>query len=130
MSQASNFTVNDGATTPVATLFTSVQPASGNLPATYMARTKGPSSASQPTIAISSSGKKGSREVRQTIRTPYYVTGTDGVTRVQDAMFTEIRTVLPDSVPDAVRADHYAYVSNSVDIAQIKESMKDGYAPA
>lgn len=130
MSQAVNFTIKDGTATPVNTVFTCVQPASGNLPATYQARTKGPSLASQPVIAISSSGKKGSREVRQTVRTPFWILGSDGVTRVQDAMFTEIRTVLPDSVPDAVRADHQAFVANSVDVSQIKDSMIDGFAPA
>lgn len=126
---AANFTVNDGASTPVATLFTNIQPAGGNLPAVYVAKTKGPSVVAQPKIAVSSTGSAKAREVRMTIRTPFWVTGTDGVTKVQDSVFSEIRTVLPDTVPDAVRADHMAYVANSCDIAQVKEALTTGYAP-
>lgn len=129
MPQAANFTINDGATTPAATLFTNVQPASGNIPATYFARAKGVSAVSQPTIAVSSKGKQKAREVTTTIKTPYSVVGTDGITRVVDNCFTTIVTVLPDSCPASVRADHQAYVANSRDVAQIKETELDGYAP-
>lgn len=130
MPQASNLTINDGAVTPAAVVFTNIQPAGGNLPAVYLAKTKGPNVGAQPKIAISSTGSAKSREVRQTIRTPYWVTGGDGVTKVLDSVFTEIRTVIPDSVPDAVRADHVAYAQNSLGVAQVKESMRDGYAPS
>lgn len=127
---ASNMTLNDGQATPAATLFTNIQPAGGNLPAVYMAKTKGPMVVAQPKIAVSSSGTSKTRETKITIKTPYWVTGTDGVTKVVDSAFTEIRTVMPDSVPDAVRADHTAYVANVCDVAQVKESLKDGYAPS
>lgn len=130
MPTASNFTVKDGATTPADTLFTNIQPAGGNLPATYLAKTKGPSVSSQPKLAISSTGTTKARETKTTVRTPYWVTGVDGVTKVIDSVFTEIRTVCPDTVPDSIRADHVAYVANSLDIAQIKEAVKDGYAPS
>lgn len=129
MPQAANFTINDGATTPAATLFTCVQPASGNIPATYFARAKGVSAASQPVIAVSSKGKQKAREVTTTIKTPYAVAGTDGITRVIDSCFTTITTVLPDSCPTSVRSDHQAYVANSRDIVQFKESDTEGYAP-
>lgn len=126
---ATNLTINDGQNTPVAVVFTNIQPAGGNLPAVYLAKTKGPSVLAQPKIAISSSGNAKSRETRVTVRTPYWVTGTDGVTKVQDSVFTEVRTVLPDTIPDAVRADHVAYVQNLLAQAQVKEAMRDGYAP-
>lgn len=130
MSQAANFTISDGTSpTPVATVFTNVQPASGSIPATYIARAKGVSTASQPVIAISSKTKNKAREVVRTIKTPYAVLGVDGVTRVVDNCFTQITTVLPDSCPTSVRLDHQAYVANSSDTAQIKESETDGYAP-
>lgn len=129
MTQASTFTINDGKASPVATVFTCVQPAGGSLPAQYQARLKGPNPSAQPRIAISSSGTSKAREVRVTVRTPYWVTGTDGVTKVVDSVFTEIRHVFPETVPDAVRADHAAYVANSCDVPQIRESMVDGYAP-
>lgn len=129
MAQAINFTIKDGAGTPADTLFTCVQPAGASLPATYYARAKGSASAYQPKIAISSKGNGKTRETFQTVLVPYAVTGTDGITRVVDKAYAEIRVVLPDSVPDAVRSDLRAYVANSVDVAQIIESMTTGYAP-
>lgn len=130
MPTASNVTVMDGQTTPVATLFTMIQPSGGNIPATYVAKAKGPSMSAQPKVMISASGTSKTREAKITIRTPYYVTGTDAVTKVIDSVFTEIRTVLPDSVPDAVRKDHQAYVANFCDNGQVQETMRDGYAPS
>lgn len=129
MSQASNFTIKDGAATPTDTLFTNLQPAGGNLPAVYQAKTKGAFSSAQPKIQLSSEQTGKGRRVRQTIRTPYAVLGTDGVTKVVDSAFTEIITTIPDTIPDAVRADHWAYVANSADVPQISESGKTGYAP-
>lgn len=130
MPTASNVTINDGSITPVATLFTMIQPSGGNLPATYIAKSKGPMMAAQPKIMISASGTAKTRESKITIKTPYWVTGADSVTKVVDSVFTEIRTVLPDSIPDAVRKDHQAYVANFCDAAQVQETMRDGYAPS
>lgn len=127
---ASNVTINDGATTPVATLFTMIQPSGGNLPATYVAKTKGPSMSSQPKVQISASGTTKTRESKITVKTPYWVTGADGVTKVIDSAFTEVRSVMPDSVPDAIRKDHRAYLANLLDQAQVQETVQDGYAPS
>lgn len=129
MAQATNFTIKDGASTPADTLFTNVTPAGGQTPATYYARTKGPSQASQPVIMMSGKGKQKARETFQTVRTPYSVVGTDGRVTVVDSCYTEIRTVLPDSVPDDVRAMHSAYVRNSQDVAQLQEGATTGYPP-
>lgn len=129
MSQAAHFTINDGATTPAATLFTNVSAASGNLPATWYAKAKGIAAAHWPMIAVSSKGRQKARETVRTVRTPYVVTGTDGIARVVDSCFTTITTVIPDSVPPSVRADHQAYVANSSDTPLVKETETDGYAP-
>lgn len=129
MPQATNFTIKNGASTPADTVFTNLQPAGGTLPAVYQARAAGPNSALQPKISLSSEQQRSGRRVRQTIRTPYYVVGTDGVSRLVDSCFTEVITTLPDSVPDDVRSHHWAYVSNSADIPQIADSFKNGYAP-
>ena len=129
MSQAANFTIKDGASTPADTVFTCVQPAGGNLPATYFARAKGSSSAYQPKIAISSKGGKKIREVFQTVLVPYSVVDGGGKPTLVDNAYAEIRVVLPDTVPDSVRSDLRAYVANSVDVAQIVDAMITGYAP-
>lgn len=128
MSQATNFTIKDGTATD--TLFTCVQPSGGNLPATYFARAKGAMPVQQPVIAISSSGRSNTtRVVKQTIKTPIVVTLGDGSTKVVDFVFTDISTTIPGSASDAVRADHTAFIRNSVDVQQIYESHTDGYAP-
>lgn len=129
MPTAVNFSVMNGAATPVNILFTNLQPAGGNLPAVYLAKTTGPMVNAQAKIAVSSTGTAKTREVRITVRTPFWVTGTDGVTKVLDSCFTEVRTVLPETVPDDVRANHAAYVANSCDDAQIRLTLRDGYAP-
>lgn len=129
MPQAVNFTIKNGASTPADVVFTSLQPAGGSLPAVYQARAAGPNAALQPKISLSGEQQRNGRRTRQTVRTPYYVVGTDGVPRLVDSCFTEIITTMPDTIPDAVRNDHWAYVSNSADVAQIAESCKSGYAP-
>lgn len=130
MPQAANFSINNGNTTPVSVLFTNLQPASGNLPAVYQARAVGINPASQPKIAISSKGNAKVRETHITVRVPYAVTGPDGVTKVVDSSFADIRVVQPDSCPDSVRADLAAYVANTLDIPQFAAAVKDGYAPS
>lgn len=129
MPTAINFTIKDGASTPADTLFTNLQPAGGSLPAVYQAKTKGVNAASQPKIQVSSETTNQGRRVRMTIRTPYSVLGTDGVTKVVGSAFTEITTTLPDLIPDSVRGDHWAYVANSCDVPQLADAGKQGYAP-
>lgn len=130
MPNASNLTINDGKPTPVATLFTMIQPSGGNLPATYVAKSKGPSMISQPKVQISAQGTSKTRVSKITVKTPYWVTGTDGVTKVVDSAFTEIRSTMPDTVPDAVRADHRAYLANLLDQEQVYQTVSDGFAPS
>lgn len=127
MPNASNFTIKDGTIADV--VFTNLQPAGGNLPAVYQAKAKGPVVAAQPKISVSSSGTAKTRETRTTIRTPYAVTGADGTVKIVDSCFTEIRTVMPETIPDAVRLDHQAYVANSLDVPQMKDTQINGYAP-
>lgn len=129
MSQAANFTIKDGATTPADTVFTNVKPAVGQSAAEYYARAKGPSPALQPKVKASDKATASSRVYTQIVETPYWVTGADGVSRRVDAAHTVITTTLPTTIPDAVRNDHYAYVANSVDVAQFQDGFKNGYAP-
>lgn len=130
MPTAANFSIKDGLPTPVDTLFTNLQPASGNLPAVYQARTKGVSPASQPKIAISSKGTQKTREVHVTVRVPYAVVSPEGVTKIIDSAFADLRVVLPDSCPDSIRADLAAYLANSLDVPAVVDTVKNGYAPA
>lgn len=128
MPQASNFTIEDGAAAE--TVFTNVQPAGGTNPALYFARAKGAFPVQQPQIALSSSGKQGGvRVTKQTVKTPILQTDTNGVTKVVDYMFTEMNTTAPGTATVADRSNHWAYVSNSADVAQIADGHKDGYAP-
>lgn len=127
MPTAANFTIQDGAAANV--VFTNVQPAGGSLPAVFLAKTKGASAASQPKVSISSKGRNGGRDVVMTITVPYAVTGTDGIERVVDTEFYEIRKVGPARIPAALQADGIAYAKNSLAVTQILEAFRDGYAP-
>lgn len=127
MPQATNFTIKDGAVADC--VFTNVQKASGSVPALYFARAKGAYPVQQPQIAISSAGKaNGVRVSKQTVKTPILGVDANGVTTVVDYIFSEITTTVPGTASVANRSEHWAYVSNSLDVAQIAESHKDGYA--
>lgn len=129
MPQAANFTIKDGATSPVDTLFTMVQPSGGTLPATYFARAKGDSVAFQPKLAVSSKGVKNGREVHYTLRVPEVVMGTNGIPTVVDAAFATLRITLPDRVSTARRSDLRAYLANLLAITQFVETNETGYSP-
>lgn len=129
MSQATNFTIKDGASTPADTLFTNVQPSGGGIPAVYLARTKGTSPANQPKIQVSAKGGQKKREAFMTFLVPFAVVGADSIARVVDNAYAEVRVVLPDSVPNSVRSDLRAYLANSLDIAQFQETVETGYSP-
>lgn len=127
MPQATNFTIKDGAA--VDTVFSNVQPAGGTLPALYFARAKGAFPVQQPTIGVSSTGKQGGvRVTKETVKTPI-LQSIGGEIKVVDYMFTEVITTMPGTATVADRANHHAYVANSLDVVQIAESHRDGYAP-
>ncbi len=128
MPQAANITVKDGQSTPADTLFTLLTPSAGNFPAVWVARSKGPTTATQPRLESSSEGFKGGRRVRITIKVPYYVTGTDGKSTFVDNYHVSSQVVIPDTIPAGFRADGAAYAGNLVTHALIKETITDGYA--
>lgn len=129
MPNATSFTIKDGAA--VDTVFSNVQPAGGTLPALYFARAKGSFPVQQPSIGLSSAGKQGGvRVVKQTVKTPILQTdASSGISKVIDYMFTEVNTTMPGTATVADRANHRAYVANSLDVPQVAESHQDGYAP-
>lgn len=127
MPQATNFTIKDGAVADC--VFTNAQKASGSTPALYFARAKGAFPVQQPQISLTAAGKAGGVRVsKQTVKTPILITDTNGVTTIVDYMFSEIVTTMPGTASVANRNEHWAFVSNSLDVAQIAESHKDGYA--
>lgn len=130
MPQAINITVKDGQSTPADTLFTLLTPAAGTNPAVWVARTKGPTTACQPRVDISSEGFKGGRRVRVTIKVPSYTVGSDGKVSIEDAWHAAAAVTIPDRVPASFRADGAAYLANVLAAAIVKESNIDGYAPA
>ena len=128
MPQAANFTVKDGAATPVDTLFTLLTPASGKSPAVWVAKSKGPNVAAQPKVDASTTGTKIGRSLRLSFRLPYWVTGTDGRVTVVDSMFASLNTTVPDTIPDANRDDFVALFANIVASAIVREMIRDGHS--
>lgn len=130
MPQASHITIKDGQSTPADCLFTLLTPSAGNSPAVWNAKTKGPTSASQPRVEMSSEGFRGGRKVRLTVKVPAYVTGTDGKVSLIDTYHFSGQITVPDTVPAAFRADAVAFIGNLLSHALVKEVLVDGYAPA
>lgn len=128
MPQAANFTVKDGAATPVDTLFTLLTPAAGKSAAVWVAKSKGPTVATQPKVDVSTTGTKVGRALRLSFRLPYWVTGTDGRVTVVDSQFASLNTTVPDTIPDANRADFVALFANIIATALVKEMLKDGHS--
>lgn len=129
MPQAQNFTIKDSANADV--VFTCVQPASGSNPAVYYARGKGTASAFQPKIQVSSRGlAQQGREVKLTLQLPKTAVDGNGVERVIGTEFYELKKVGPGLIPALEQADAAAYLSNALDVAQIREAFRDGYAPS
>lgn len=128
MPQASTFTIKDAALADV--VYTNVQGAAGSFPAVYYAKAKGTAAAFQPKISISSKGLANQgREVKLTFQVPVTALDDNGVEKVVDTEFYEIKKVGPGRIPATVQADGIAYMANMLDIAQVKEAFRDGYAP-
>lgn len=128
MPQAASFTVEDGAATPVDTLFTLLTPAAGKSAAVWVAKSKGPTVATQPKVDVSTTGTKVGRALRLSFRLPYWVTGTDGRVTVVDSQFASLSMTVPDTIPDANRADFVALFANIIATALVKEMLKDGHS--
>lgn len=128
MPQAANFTVLDGAATPADTLFTLLTPASGKSPAVWVAKSKGPTVATQPKVDVSTTGTKVGRSLRLSFRLPYWVTGTDGRVSVVDSLFASLNVVVPDTVPDANRDDFVALLANIIANEIVREMIRDGHS--
>lgn len=124
---AENFTIKDSAGADV--LFTAVASAAGNTPSVWYAKSRGSAAAFQPKIQLSSNGRSGNgRDVKMTIAVPVTVTDDNGVERVVDTEFYEIRKVGPGRIPARTQADAAAFVANAMDVAEVRNAFRDGYA--
>lgn len=134
MPQAQNITVKDGASTPADTQFTLMTPAAGNSPAVWNAKSKGPVTAAQPKLEISSQGFKNGRtagrKVTLTLRVPAWSIAADQSLNISDAYFARVDVTVPDRVAASFRADGAAFIGNLIANAIIAEVFRDGYAPA
>lgn len=127
MPSASNITVKNAALADI--VFSNVQGAAGTSPATYYARTMGTAPAFQPKLAVSSrSLPNQGREVKLTFAVPVTQV-VEGVEKVIDTEFYELKKVGPGRVPANVQNDAVVLLANLLDAAQIKDAFKEGYAP-
>lgn len=123
---ANNLTIKDSANADV--LFTAVQSAAGTAPSVWLAKAKGKAPAFQPKIQMSSQGRAGSgRDVKLTLAVPVTVTDDNGVERVLDTEFYEVRKVGPGRIPATTQADAAAYLAGALANAEIRAGFRDGY---
>lgn len=128
MPQATDLALKNGAA--VSKTFSLAQPASGTSSALWYLR-EGANPSVYPNIEMSSQkgATNATRKVKLTVRVPVPTTDSTGATRSAAAMTFDISAAVPDIVPDSIRDDAIAFVSEAMASTLIKSSFKVGFAP-
>lgn len=131
MPQIANITVkkNDG-TTDVT--YTYVQPSAGDKsPAIWRSQSVGAMVSARPELRMSArpNGTGTARRVDTSYTYPYTVTGTDGVTRVQERLNLTLSGLVPAGMPDADVNEAVSQGLNLLAATLTKDSYKAGFAP-
>lgn len=130
MPQATDITINNGATTPVAKTFNLIAPAAGDGGVAQWALREGPISSVFPTITVSASRTSNkSRKLTGKLLVPSsYQDAVTGLTNVgTQALFTFSMSV-PDTFPEALKGDMVAFASNLMNTPLVKTALRDAYS--
>lgn len=128
MPQATDITINNGASTPVAKTFTLYAPAAGDNSYANWRLKEGAISSVFPRIAMLA--RPTSNNARKSIvklRIPSSYTDTvTGLTKVGSSFDMEINTSVPDDFPEALKNDAVAFAKNLVAHSITQAVMRDG----
>lgn len=130
MPQATDITINNGATTPVAKTFNLIAPAAGDGGVAQWALREGPISSVFPTITVSANRTSNrSRKLTGKLVVPSsFQDSVTGLTNVgTQALFTFTMSV-PDTFPEALKGDMVAFASNLMNTPLIKTALRDAYS--
>lgn len=118
MPQATNLTINDGQTTPVARTFTLITPGADGEFARWRAKLTG-FAYSDPTMrfrARVSEGPKPARKADVQWKIPYStLNATTGIRDVHSTVEFNGSLTMPDNFPENMRPDAIAYIRNGMD---------------
>lgn len=131
MPQATDLTVQNGASTPVDKTFTLMTPASGYGSVAEWALKEGVISSVFPRFTAAARPSKNSKapaKVLQTkLRVPSsYQDAVTGLTNVNSAFEMNVTVSIPDDFPEDKKADAVAYAVNLHATALVRLMMKDG----
>lgn len=129
MPQATDLTVENGASTPESKTFTLLTPASGYGSVAEWALKEGVISSVFPrfTAAARPSQKGGAKNLQMKLRIPSsYTDSVTGQTMVSSAWEFNGTVSVPDDFPEALKSDAVAFTGNLLKTALIQALMKDG----
>lgn len=129
MPQATDLTVNNGAGTPVAKTFSLISPAAGDGGIAEWALKEGTISAVFPKLTASANKTPtGGRVLKVKFSLPSSFTDSvTGLTNVSSRAQMNATFSVPDSFPEASKADFVAFCVNSLETSLLKAMIRDAY---
>lgn len=127
MPQATDLTVNNGATTPVAKTFSLITPAAGDGGIAQWALKEGAISSVFPKFtAESRRTANASRKATFKFRLPSsYTDSVTGLTVVNSAAEFNVSSSVPDNFPEALKNDYVAFATNLFQQTLVKSLVRD-----
>lgn len=129
MPQATDLTVNNGATTPVSKTFSLVSPASGDGGIATWVLKEGPISAVFPQFTASAAKNgNGARKLKLVLTCPSsYNDAVTGLTNVNSSAQMNISVTIPNTYPEDKKADFVAFATNLQATSLLKAMIRDAY---
>lgn len=130
MPQATDITVNNGATpTPVAKTFALISPSAGDGGIASWALKEGTISAVFPSLtAVAGRTGNNSRKLTVKFKLPSsYTDAVSGLTMVASSAEMNVSFSVPNSFPEALKADYVAFATNLLSSSLLKAMIRDAY---
>jgi len=130
MAQAADIVVKDADNTTDVTYALVAASGGDKSPAIWRSNALGTAANQKPTLTMSSrpNGAGTARRVDIQFAYPYTVTGTDGISRVQDKFISNMSAVVPLGIPDSVLAHAAAQFGHLNNHPAIYFALVSGYA--
>jgi len=131
MPQAVDITVNNGAATPVAKVFTLLAPAASDGSSALWALKEGANSKTFNKVEASSrrNASRDAQKLALTFSFPStYVDAASSLTLVKDQAVINVSVVIPDDFPEAKKDDLVAFTANLMNHALVKAMVRDARA--
>jgi hypothetical protein len=131
MPQAVDITINNGAGTPVAKVFSLLEPAASGGSSAKWALKEGANWLVFPKIEASSrkNGNRDAQKLAMTFTFPSsYIDAASTLTVVKDNAVVNISVTIPDDYPEAKKDDLVAFTANAMNHTLVKAMVRDARA--